>query len=276
MDAIFSPTYLTVDNEDCKLRAWHQGSHNQELLVLIAGGGGNGSRFNQSMPILATKYHVCTFDRRGNTDSVVPKPKLLNPVQQARDVVAIIKALGYSKAIIFGTSGGGIIAFQLAVSYAQHVSKLITHETPTMALLPDADTVLDYIFETMAINEERGWKAASFHHLSMFEGLIDSPQSEEEQKNPNGQFFFNFEFQVLSIFTPNMARLRELCEAGLKIAVAAGKESGDVSYARTTKVQAELIGCQHHVWPGEHLIYEFDPEGFAHALLHSIESVDHP
>lgn len=273
MNMTFTPAYITVDNEECKLHAWHQGSQNQELLVLIAGGGGNGSRFNQSFPILSTKYHVCTFDRRGNSDSAVPKPKILNPVQQARDVVAIIKALGYSKAIIFGTSGGGIVAFQLAVSYPQHVSKLITHETPTMALLPDADEILDYVFETMAINRERGWKAASFHHSSMFQGLIDPPKSEEEVVNPNGQFFFDFEFQVLSTFTPNMARLRDLCQAGLKMAVTAGKESGDVCYARTTHVQAEFIGSQHHMWPGEHLIYEFDPEGFAHALIQSIKSL---
>ena len=34
--------------------------------------------------------------------------------QQARDATAIIKAIGNDKAIIFGSSGGGIISLELA------------------------------------------------------------------------------------------------------------------------------------------------------------------
>jgi hypothetical protein len=126
MRAPYTPTYITIDNEECKLHAWHQGSHNQELLVLIAGGGGNGSRFNESFSILSTKYDVCTFDRRGNSDIVVPKPRFLNPGQQAHDVVAIIIALGNSKAIIFGTSRGrntGLSASRELSSVCQQIDR---------------------------------------------------------------------------------------------------------------------------------------------------------
>jgi pimeloyl-ACP methyl ester carboxylesterase len=51
--------------------------------------------------------------------------KDLNFAQQARDIIAIMKALGHSKTSIFASSGGGVIAFQLAVSYPSVVEHMI-------------------------------------------------------------------------------------------------------------------------------------------------------
>lgn len=64
--------------------------------------------------------------------------RILSPIQQARDVAAIIEALGYAKSIVFGSSLGGIIAFQFAIDFAEMVDHLICHEAPTFSLLPDA------------------------------------------------------------------------------------------------------------------------------------------
>ena len=108
----------------------------------------------------------------------------------------------------------------------------------------------------------------------MLEGLHDPPQSEEDVSHPNGDHFFKNEFLVASIYTPNMATLRKLQEEGMPIAVAIGADSGNASYARTTYVQRDLIGCQHHRWPSEHLVYQVDPKAFADALLSSIDKSD--
>ena len=50
--------------------------------------------------------------------------------QQARDAVAIIKAMGHDKAIIFGSSGGGIIGLELATANPNVIDFLIVHEPP--------------------------------------------------------------------------------------------------------------------------------------------------
>jgi pimeloyl-ACP methyl ester carboxylesterase len=40
-------------------------------------------------------------------------------MKQARDIAAVIKALGFEKAILFGSSLGGIIGFQFAVDFPE-------------------------------------------------------------------------------------------------------------------------------------------------------------
>ena len=152
------------------------------------------------------------------------------------------------------------------------MSALIAHETPTLALVPDAERVLDHVYETIALEEDRGWRAAYVCHMSMMVGVPDQATREEDAAMPNGAFFFKHEFRTLSTYTPNLTRVRDLCRQGaMKVAVTMGRESGDAVYARTTLVQAEIIGCQHHVWAGEHLIYENDPDAFTEAMLTSIE-----
>jgi pimeloyl-ACP methyl ester carboxylesterase len=59
--------------------------------------------------------------------------------QQARDATAIIKALGADKAVIFGSSGGGIISLEMASVRPNVIDFLIVHESPVTGLLPTRD-----------------------------------------------------------------------------------------------------------------------------------------
>ena len=56
--------------------------------------------------------------------------------QQARDAAAIIKAMRQDDAIIFGSSGGGIIGLELAAAKPEVIESLIVHEPPVIELLP--------------------------------------------------------------------------------------------------------------------------------------------
>ena len=108
-------TYATVDNEDCTIHYWYQGQG--PLLILVPGGNGHGRQYNAIMGLLDTRFTVATFDRRQMSSSQVKGPnKNFNPAQQARDIVAITKSLGHKTSSVFASSGGGIIAFQMAVS----------------------------------------------------------------------------------------------------------------------------------------------------------------
>src|SRR5262245_30297263 len=137
----FNPTYNNVQYEGADLAYWYQGSG--PLLILIPGGGGHGAQFGAILPYLSRKYTTVAYDRRQNLRSIVEHPKQLNPVQQARDIIAIAKHMGYEKTSLFGNSGGGIIALQLAASYPQHIEHVIVHEAPTTSLLPDATKYMD-------------------------------------------------------------------------------------------------------------------------------------
>jgi pimeloyl-ACP methyl ester carboxylesterase len=51
------------------------------------------------------------------SSSIYKTNKLLSPLKKAHRVIAAIKAMGFSKPIVLGSSSGGIIAFQVAIDY---------------------------------------------------------------------------------------------------------------------------------------------------------------
>ena len=159
MGQSFEPTYSSVHNEGAVLNVWSQG--NGPLLILIPGGGGTGEVFNKSIPVLSKFYNVVAYDRRGNGQSIVEKPRILNPMESARDVVAIIKAMGSTKASLFGTSSGGIFALQLAQSYPEYVETVVVHEIPIVSILPEEHIKrVDSGYEVFQTYLEKGAEAA--------------------------------------------------------------------------------------------------------------------
>ena len=45
-------------------------------------------------------------------------------------------------------------------------------------------------------------------------------------------------------------------------------------YAQTTHVQKDILGCEQYVWPGGHLLYLVDPEGFVKVMLETLEKLE--
>jgi pimeloyl-ACP methyl ester carboxylesterase len=56
------------------------------------------------------------------------------PPQEARDIVAVINALGFQKAIVFGNSLGGIRSFQFTIDHPEIIDHPICHETPNIMI----------------------------------------------------------------------------------------------------------------------------------------------
>jgi pimeloyl-ACP methyl ester carboxylesterase len=51
-----------VENKDCELHYWYQGTG--PLLIFVPGGGGNGDQYFKIMGMLDKSFTVATFDRR--------------------------------------------------------------------------------------------------------------------------------------------------------------------------------------------------------------------
>lgn len=124
----------TVHNEGCDLHYWHTGAG--PLITFVPGGNGHGRQYFPIMKALRDKFTCVTFDRRQMSASTVKVNKRLNPAQQARDIRAVVRVMGYEKSIIFGSSSGGLFSFQFAHDYPEMVDHLISHEAPTFSLLP--------------------------------------------------------------------------------------------------------------------------------------------
>jgi hypothetical protein len=67
----------------------------------------------------------------------------------------------------------------------------------------------------------------------------------------------------ISRYRPDLDAIRR---NGVPVITAAGWASADAYYARTARVQAELLGCRYVEFPGNHLGFIFDAANFSEAL----------
>ena len=268
------PTFVTVENEGSALRVWYQGYG--PLLILIPGGGGTGEGFDKAIPTLAQHYKAATYDRRGNGGSTVTKPRILNPMESARDVVAIIRALGHTRASLFGTSSGGLIALQLAQSYPDYVERLVVHETPIVSILPEESIArVDNAYAVFDTYIAKGAEAALRHFRSSITGKpeeVKMPENFTTQSEPPHrlEYFFRYELIMFVTYTPNLDLIRV---SGVPIATVQGLESKGVFHATSAQVQSEILECLHLVWPGGHAPFSTHPEAFSeelHKTLHTL------
>lgn len=129
-------------------------------LVLIAGYTGTHLTWLPMLEKLAAHFQVIVFDNRGvgrTKDSNIA----LNAQQMAADVAGIIRALGFEKAHVAGSSMGGTIAQTVAANHPEVVDKLVLLVTSakwrtamlkglyTIVMMREQDSDFDIIFESM-------------------------------------------------------------------------------------------------------------------------------
>lgn len=94
-------------------------------LVLIHGGGSTiQTTFGRVIPMFAKKYKVIAMDLQAHgrtSDRDTP----VSFVQDANDVIALLKNLNIPKADFFGFSNGGTTAMLIAIHHPEIVNKLI-------------------------------------------------------------------------------------------------------------------------------------------------------
>lgn len=100
------------------------------LVVLLHGFPEFWYSWRHQIPFLASLgYTVVAPDLRGYNDSDKPT-KGYNVSTLLRDIVGLIKGLGYEKAVIIGHDWGGVLAWAFAMRYPQMTEKLIGLNAP--------------------------------------------------------------------------------------------------------------------------------------------------
>lgn len=96
-----------------------------ETLLLLHAAMGSSLRFYAWVPHLSRHFRVGRLDLRGHGQSEIPeKPRELTIERLALDVVELLDHLGCESAHIAGSSAGGIIAQQVAITYPHRVRSL--------------------------------------------------------------------------------------------------------------------------------------------------------
>lgn len=104
-------------------------------LLLIHGAEADCSMFDALGDVLSRRFTVIAYDQRdcGGSDTPVP---FYGIADLADDAAALITALGISKAHVFGTSFGGIVAQLLADRHPDRIDRLVLASTWRAGLSP--------------------------------------------------------------------------------------------------------------------------------------------
>jgi pimeloyl-ACP methyl ester carboxylesterase len=131
--------------------AWERHGSGPPLL-LIHGLGYARWGWEPVLPGLAERYDIVLFDNRGIGESDAP-PGPYSVVEMAADAVQVLDEAGIERAHVVGTSLGGMIAQELALTHAERVDRLVlacttpggpkAHPMPqvTVALMAEASTL---------------------------------------------------------------------------------------------------------------------------------------
>jgi pimeloyl-ACP methyl ester carboxylesterase len=245
---------------------------NGPLLLLITGGMGDAGFYSSAADILANEFTVLNYDRRCNSRSTGDRRIDMTVSQQASDAAAIIKAMRNDKAIIFGSSGGGIIGLELAAAKPEVIESLIVHEPPVIELLPavDADKWRSFHHDIYMKNLHEGWQAALPEFTATLIGAPDIPFPSDlnERVCGNMDFFFRHEYKAFVQYIPDVKRIRE---NKVKMVTAVGRDSDDSQYVQSTRALASKVHCECIEFPGQHDVSFYNPEEFAKAVRSTLK-----
>ncbi len=141
--------YVRVNGVDLAYREY--GSGGEPVLLNEGFGETQDTAWNATfLGIVATKYHVYTYDYRGvgySNDT----PGNHTIAEYADDAAALMQALGYSSMNVYGQSMGSCISQQLVIDHPERVRKLVLDSVSYSIRIPEAQNLFNKI-EAVANN----------------------------------------------------------------------------------------------------------------------------
>ena len=135
--------YVRVNGVDLAYREY--GSGGEPILLNEGFGETQDTAWNATfLGILATKYHVYTYDYRGvgySNDT----PGNHTIAEYADDAAALMPALGYSSMNVYGQSMGSCISQQLVIDHPERVRKLGLDSVSYSIRIPEAQNLFNKI-----------------------------------------------------------------------------------------------------------------------------------
>src|SRR5713226_4713140 len=193
------------------------------VLLMMPGGPADASSFRSIAGQLAPHYTVVTYDPRG-----LSRSKLESPLDEERivevfadDVHRLLAAITKEKADVFASSGGAVIALELAARHPEQLRTVVSHEPPSPTLQPDPARVRSVMEEISAAYRTAGIGPA----VQIFSDLTRSgpPPAPEGQPTPemqgNMDLFFGPYVLAIAHYEPDMAALKA---ASCRIVAAVG------------------------------------------------------
>ncbi|MFD7033116.1 alpha/beta fold hydrolase [Streptomyces sp. NPDC059917] len=243
------------------------------LLLVIQGGGGDASRTDDLVRLLARDHTVVTYDRRGLSRSVLEDPvDQVTPETNAEDAHLLLAELTDRPALVLGSSIGANIGLHLAVRHPGQVATAVLHEPLAVGLLapgPRADAVRA-LTRLEAVHAAEGWPAAvremaAFNNIDLSvadvePGVTLEPTSADQAANI--EFFLAKEVPQFRRDQFDDAMLDGLKASGVRIVPAAGETSGRNWSWQCAEGLAARLGTTLEPFPGGHIGLKTHPRAF--------------
>ena len=224
---------------------------------------------------------VVTYDPRGGGRSVRRDGRgEQTPQDQARDVHAVIEAVGGGPVQLFASSGGAVVALALVAAFPNDVAVLVAHEPPMNPVLPDAAAAHRARAHYLETYQAKGYgqAMAAFQAMYAWEGEFTDAYFAQPDPNPArfglpGEDDGSRDHPLLSglavAITDYHPDVAALAAASTRVVIAVGEETGDVYTARTARATARVLGQEATAFPSHHLGFldgAGRPEAFAARL----------
>ncbi|MFJ8298599.1 alpha/beta fold hydrolase [Streptomyces sp. NPDC094447] len=253
------------------------------LLLLIPGGTGGASSFDDVADDLAAEYTVATYDPRGMSRSVLDDPEAEQRVSEhADDAFSILELLSPGEpARVFGASSGAIVAVHLLTARPERVTRVVAHEPPLVEVLPDVlehRTLLARVDETfraqglmpaMAVFAEGLQKGGETTEPKAGTRPAPQPAARAEQSAANLPYFVGRIVPRFMAYAPDVPRLAEMSD---RLVLAGGEDSrGELPY-RPAAFLAERLGVELRHFPGGHVGLTTHPVEFGACLREALRT----
>jgi len=208
---------------------------------------------------------VITYDPRGAGRSVRKDGQAVQtPQDQARDVHAVIEAVGGGPVEMFASSGGAVVALALVAAFPNDVAVLVAHEPPMNPVLPDAESAHRARARYLETYQAKGFGAgmAAFQAMYAWPGEFSEAYFAQPDPDPD-RFGLPVEDDgsrdhpllagwavAITDYHPDVAALSK---GPTRVVIAVGEETGDVYTARTARAAARVLGQEATVFPSHHL-----------------------
>jgi pimeloyl-ACP methyl ester carboxylesterase len=135
-------------------------------VLLITGLGLSGGAWWRTVPVLARRFRVITFDNRGVGRSVSGTYSYTTEAM-ADDAISVLDSAGIEHAHVYGFSLGGMVAQQLALRHPERVRGLVlgaTHPGGPRAIAPDQEALAFFRRRPELPHDEAAWASVPYNY----------------------------------------------------------------------------------------------------------------
>jgi len=241
------------------------------VLLMMPGGPADAGVFRRIAGHLESDYTVVTYDPRGLSHSPLDAPVRDERIVQifADDAHRLLTETAMSPAFVFASSGGAVIALELAARHPDQIRTLVPHEPPAPALLADPERERAAMAEIVQTYRTAGIGPAMQKFMVQTRIRSGPPPPPPGEPTPevreamaqmqrNMDFWLGHYFMAIAAYEPDFSALKKV-----RIVPGVGEESRGELANEGGLALAKRLGTEAAVFPGAHGGFESHAPEFA-------------